>query len=280
VTLAPPLEALSRAVETALAEDIGTGDITTEAIVPRGTRLTAAIRSRQDGRIAGTDVARLVLARLPESASVEVVAPDGTDVEAGGTVAVLTGSTRSLLTGERVILNLLGRLSGIATATADVVRAIEGTGVAVKDTRKTTPGLRALEKYAVAVGGGVNHRFGLYDAVLIKDNHIVAAGSIASAVERVRRSLGESAPVQVEVDSLVQLEEALRCRVSAVLLDNMTPESLRAAVTMVAGRCQTEASGGITLANVREIAATGVDTISLGWLTHSAKSLDLGLDVA
>jgi nicotinate-nucleotide pyrophosphorylase (carboxylating) len=210
---------------------------------------------------------------------VKVVAADGTEVAAGGTVALLTGSARTLLTGERVILNLLGRLSGIATATAAVVRAVAGTGVAIKDTRKTTPGLRLLEKYAVACGGGVNHRSGLYDAVLVKDNHVAVAGSIAIAIERVRASLGAEFPVQVEVDTLAQLEEALACQVSAVLLDNMKPEQLRCAVALIDRRCHAEASGGITPANVRAVAETGVDSISLGWLTHSARSLDLGLDV-
>ncbi len=165
----------------------------------------------------------------------------------------------------------MGRLSGIATATAAVVRAVEGTGVAIKDTRKTTPGLRALEKYAVAVGGGVNHRSGLYDAVLIKDNHIGIARSITTAVERVRAALGADARIQVEVETLAELEEALQARVDAVLLDNMAPGLLKQAVALVAGRCHTEASGGITLANVREVAETGVDSISLGWLTHSVE---------
>jgi nicotinate-nucleotide pyrophosphorylase (carboxylating) len=279
VTLVPPLEALTKVVDLALAEDIGSGDITTDAVVPPGTPMSAVIRSRQVGRIAGVDAIQLVLSRLPELATVQIIAPDGTDVAAGATVAELAGSARTLLTGERVILNLLGRLSGIATATAAVVRQVEGTGVAIKDTRKTTPGLRLLEKYAVAVGSGVNHRSGLYDAVLIKDNHIAVAGSITAAVLRLRGKLGETVPIQVEVDSLAQLEEALSCRVAAVLLDNMTPDELRRAVSLVAGRCQTEASGGITPDNVRAIAATGVNAISLGWLTHSVRSLDLGLDI-
>lgn len=280
MTLRPPLEALAKVVQMALTEDVGSGDITTDAVVPPGTQVSAVIRSRQAGRIAGVDTVQLVLARLPEPASVELIAPDGTDVAAGDTIAVLSGSARSLLTGERVILNLLGRLAGIATATATVVRAVEGTCVAIKDTRKTTPGLRLLEKYAVAVGGGVNHRSGLYDAVLIKDNHIGIAGSITIAVERARSKLGEQMPIQVEVETLDELEDALSCRVAAVLLDNMPPDQLRRAVSVVAGRCHTEASGGITLVNVREIAETGVDSISLGWLTHSAKALDLGLDLA
>jgi nicotinate-nucleotide pyrophosphorylase (carboxylating) len=278
---AAPLAELTRVVQAALAEDLGDrGDVTTEAIVPAGTPLQAVIRSREPGRIAGSDAIPLVLAQFSEAATGSIAAPDGSDVTAGDVVATLSGSARTLLTGERVMLNLLGRLSGIATATAAVVRAVEGTGAAIKDTRKTTAGLRALEKYAVAVGGGVNHRFGLYDAVLIKDNHIGVAGSIAGAIDRVRARWGEDFPVQVEVDTLEQLEQALNCEVEAVLLDNMAPDQLCRAVAIAHGRCHLEASGGVTLANVRAIAETGVDSISLGWLTHSARSLDLGLDVA
>lgn len=276
---AAPLEALTRVVQAALAEDLGRrGDITTDAIVPAGTRMTAVIRSREPGRIAGSDTIPVVLAQFTEPATGDVRAHDGTDVGAGDAVAALSGSARTLLSGERVILNLLGRLSGIATATAAVVRAVAGTGVAIKDTRKTTPGLRALEKYAVAIGGGVNHRFGLYDAVLIKDNHIGVAGSIAGAVEQVRSRWGTAFPIQVEVDTLAQLEEALASQVNAVLLDNMSPEQLRCAVAIAGKRCHLEASGGITLANVRAVADTGIDSISLGGLTHSTRSLDLGLD--
>jgi nicotinate-nucleotide pyrophosphorylase (carboxylating) len=279
--LQPPLAAFARIVDSALAEDLGDrGDITSDSIVPAGISMTAVIRSREAGRVAGADAIGLVLGRFPAAASANVVAADGSDVGAGSRIAVLSGSARTILSGERVILNLLGRLSGIATATHAVVRAVEGTGVAIKDTRKTTPGLRLLEKYAVAVGGGVNHRSGLYDAVLIKDNHIAVAGSLTTAVERVRARLGAAIPVQVEVDSLAQLEEALACGVGSVLLDNMAPEQLRRAVAIVDHRCHTEASGGITLANVHSVAETGVDSISLGWLTHSARSLDLGLDIA
>lgn len=278
---AAPLADFARVVKSALAEDLGeAGDVTTEAIVPVESRTQAVIRSREPGRIAGTDSIALVLEHWRGTANAVVEVPDGGDVAAGGIVATLDGAARTLLSGERVMLNLLGRLSGIATATAAVVRAVEGTGAAIKDTRKTTPGLRALEKYAVAVGGGVNHRFGLYDAVLVKDNHIGVAGSIADAVARVRERWREALPVQVEVDTLAQLDEALACRVDAVLLDNMTPEQLRCAVAIAGKRCHLEASGGITLANVRAVAETGVDSISLGWLTHSARSLDLGLDVA
>jgi nicotinate-nucleotide pyrophosphorylase (carboxylating) len=271
---------MAEVVRAALAEDLGDrGDITTDAVVPADSRMTAVIRSREPGRIAGVDAVAIVLAQFSAPATASVEAPDGTDVRAGHAVATLSGSARTLLTGERVILNLLGRLSGIATATAAVVRAVEGTDVAIKDTRKTLPGLRALEKYAVALGGGVNHRFGLYDAMLVKDNHISVAGSIASAVARLRERWGEAIPIQVEVDTLAQLEEALACRVPAVLLDNMSPDQLRCAVALAGRRCHLEASGGVTLANVRAVAETGVDSISLGWLTHSSRSLDLGLDV-
>jgi nicotinate-nucleotide pyrophosphorylase (carboxylating) len=280
VTPAAPLDALARVVADALAEDFGAaGDITTDSVVPADTHMSAAIRSRQAGCIAGSDAIAMVLARLPGSARAAIHVADGAKVRAGDTIACVSGPARSLLSGERVMLNLLGRLSGIATATAAAVRAVEGTGARIKDTRKTTPGLRALEKYAVAVGGGVNHRAGLYDAVLVKDNHIGVAGSVTAAVVRVRARLGAAVPVQVEVDSLAQLEEALRCGVEAVLLDNMAPDALRRAVAIVDHRCHTEASGGITLANVRAVAETGVDSISLGWLTHSAQSLDLGLDI-
>jgi nicotinate-nucleotide pyrophosphorylase (carboxylating) len=262
--LEPPAEALVRIVATALAEDLGErGDITTTSIVPTGTPMSGVIRGRDAGRICGVGAIGIVLSRLPEPASATIAVADGNDIEAGDAIALLSGSARTLLTGERVMLNLIGRLSGIATATAAAVRAVEGTGVAIKDTRKTTPGLRLLEN----------------DAVLVKDNHIAVAGSIKAAVGRVRSNLGPAFPVQVEVDTLGQLEEALGCGVTSVLLDNMQPEQLRRAVGIVDGRCHTEASGGITLANVRAIAETGVDSISLGWLTHSARSLDVGLDI-
>lgn len=277
---APPIEALKRIADVALAEDLGAaGDITTDSIISPGTLLQAEIRSRQAGRIAGADVIALAFARFPEPASVAIVAPDGSDVSPGETVARISGSARTVLSAERTILNILGRLSGIATATAAVVRLVSGFQVAIKDTRKTTPGLRVLERYAVAVGGGVNHRSGLYDAVLIKDNHIGAARSITTAVDRVRARLGATRPVQVEVESLDELKEALHCNVSAVLLDNMSPDQLRLAVRLADRRCHTEASGGITIANVADVAATGVDAVSLGWLTHSARVLDLGLDI-
>jgi nicotinate-nucleotide pyrophosphorylase (carboxylating) len=279
--VAAPIDALRQVVDLALAEDLGAaGDITTESVIPPGTPFAAEIRSREAGRIAGTDVVAIAFARFPESATATIVATDGSVVGPGDPIARISGSARTVLSAERTILNVLGRLSGIATATAIVVHRIAGTRTIIKDTRKTTPGLRALERYAVAVGGGVNHRSGLYDAVLIKDNHIDIAGSITASVERVRARLGVAMPVQVEVETMDELEEALRCKVSAVLLDNMSPDELRQAVVLVNGRCYTEASGGITLTNVREVAASGVDAISLGSLTHSVRVLDLGLDAA
>jgi nicotinate-nucleotide pyrophosphorylase (carboxylating) len=276
-----PIAALAGAVEIALAEDLDdAGDITTDAVVPQAEPVKAQIRSRQYGRIAGVDCIAIALSKLPEPAQVAVVARDGSDVVPGEVIARLSGSARTILTTERTILNILCRLSGIASATASVVSQVASYRTVIKDTRKTTPGLRAIEKYAVTVGGGVNHRIGLYDAVLIKDNHIALAGSIPAAVERVRSQRGHAMPIQVEVDSLEQLDEALGCGVESVLLDNFPLDRLREAVTRVAGRCLTEASGGVTPANVAEVAATGVDAISLGWLTHSAPALDLGLDFA
>jgi nicotinate-nucleotide pyrophosphorylase (carboxylating) len=280
MSLAPPVETLRRLVDAALSEDLDTvGDITTDAVIPPGTLLSAEIRSRGIGRVAGVDVAALTFAKFPEHAAAEILRADGSDVLPGDSVIRVTGSARTILTAERTILNVLSWLSGIASATALVVRQVAGTRAVIKDTRKTTPGLRSLERYAVAIGGGVNHRSGLYDAVLIKDNHIGIAGSITTAVQRSRAQAPRFTPVQVEIDTLEQLEEALRCQVDAVLLDNMAPDELRRAVLRVDGRCHTEASGGITPENVRDIAETGVDAISLGWLTHSSRALDLGMDL-
>jgi nicotinate-nucleotide pyrophosphorylase (carboxylating) len=216
---------------------------------------------------------------LDEDIQWEVNCPDGTPVTGGATLATIRGTTRSVLTGERVALNFLGRLSGIATATSQMVAAVEDYPTRVTCTRKTTPGLRALEKYAVRAGGGTNHRFGLDDAVLIKDNHLAAVGSISTAVERIRSSIGHMVKVQVEVDTLEQLEELLTCRVDAVLLDNMSPTTLREAVEKVRGTLITEASGGVSLETARDIAAAGVDLISVGWLTHSAPALDVALEI-
>ncbi len=276
----PPL-LVEGAVAAALEEDLGTaGDITTDAIIPAEAKSEAAIVVRQAGVVAGLDLAEAAFRALdPEARFVRLV-EDGGRVAAGTTIASVSAKTRALLTGERTALNFLNRLSGIATLTAAYVKAVEGTGVRIACTRKTTPGLRVFEKYAVRAGGGVNHRFGLYDAVLVKDNHIAAAGGLAKALEGLRARSGNLAKVkiEVEVDTLDQLAEALRFPIDAVLLDNMDVETLRKAVKLVAGRVVTEASGGVTLETVREIAATGVDVISVGALTHSPRSLDSSLE--
>jgi nicotinate-nucleotide pyrophosphorylase (carboxylating) len=266
-------------VRAALLEDIGrAGDITTDAIVSAGARARTALVARQAGRVAGLDLALLAFDLLDRSIVAEVQRPDGSAVAAGDAIAILAGPARGILSAERVALNFLCHLSGIATATAAIVDAVRGHRARVTCTRKTTPGLRAVQKYAVRVGGGANHRFGLDDAVLIKDNHIAAAGGIACAVERVRAAVGHLVKVELEVDALVQLDEALAAGVDAVLLDNMPPEALREAVETVGGRAITEASGGITPATAPAIAATGVDLMSVGWLTHSITALDIGLD--
>ncbi|PWC46614.1 carboxylating nicotinate-nucleotide diphosphorylase [Azospirillum sp. TSA6c] len=267
-------------VRAALAEDLGrAGDITTDSIIPADAVATARIAARKDGRVAGLEAALIAFRLLDPGISVTVERTDGDDVPPGGTIATLTGKARALLTAERTALNLMGRLSGIATATRALVREVEGTKARIVCTRKTTPGLRVLEKHAVKLGGGFNHRFGLDDAVLIKDNHIAVAGGVRPAVERVRAAIGHMVKVEVEVDTLDQLDELLGLPVDVVLLDNMDPDTLRRAVRMVDGRLLTEASGNVTLATVRAIAETGVDMISCGWLTHSAPNLDLGLDM-
>jgi nicotinate-nucleotide pyrophosphorylase (carboxylating) len=269
-------------VRAALLEDMGrAGDITTDAIVPADAGATAIVAARRDGRVAGLSAA-LTAFRLLDPASVfDIVCDDGTDVAAGGRIATVTARARTLLTAERTALNLLGRLSGVATATRTLVQAVAGTRARIVCTRKTTPGLRTLEKEAVRLGGGFNHRFGLDDAVLIKDNHVALAGGIHAAVERVRRHLGHMVKVEVEVDTLDQLAQllAMEPRVDAVLLDNMDPPTLARAVALVDGRMTTEASGNVTAASVRAIAESGVDMISVGWITHSAPCLDVGLDM-
>jgi nicotinate-nucleotide pyrophosphorylase (carboxylating) len=277
----PPLPTLviEPLVRAALLEDLGrAGDITTDAIVPREAHAETALVARLPGVVAGLDLALLAF-RLVDPAIVAAVQRiDGSRIAPGDVIASVSGPARGILTAERVALNFLCHLSGIATATAAIVDAVRDHRARVTCTRKTIPGLRAVQKYAVRVGGGANHRFGLDDAVLVKDNHIAAAGGIKAAVERVRGGIGHLVKVEVEVDTLAQLEEALAAGVDAVLLDNMQPEALQRAVAMVAGRAITEASGGITPATAPLIAATGVDLISIGWLTHSVTALDIGLD--
>ena len=266
-------------VRRALAEDLGrAGDLTTDAIVAPDAEAFGLIRARHDGRVAGLDVAAEVFRTLDPDVRVKIKVGDGEDAKAGATLAEVEGKARALLSAERVALNLLGRLSGIATATREVVRAIADHPAKVVCTRKTTPLLRALEKYAVRAGGGSNHRFGLDDAILIKDNHREVAGSAAEAVERARRHAGHLVKVEVEVDDLEELEEVLELGVDAVLLDNMTTSELRQAVAITRRRAVTEASGGITPETAPAVAATGVDLLSIGWLTHSVPVLDVGLD--
>src|SRR5690606_25593097 len=235
--------------------------------------------ARQPGVVAGLDVAALAFRLIDPAITMQTRKPDGSRLEPGDIVATLSGPTRGVLSAERVALNFLSHLSGIATATAGIVEAVRGHKARIVCTRKTTPGLRALEKHAVKAGGGYNHRFGLDDAVLIKDNHIAVAGGVAAAIERARAAVGHLLKIEVEVDTLEQLDEALSVGVDVVLLDNMSPEQLREAVRRVDGRAITEASGRINASTVQAVAATGVDVISAGWLTHSAPILDLGLDV-
>ncbi|NPU68906.1 carboxylating nicotinate-nucleotide diphosphorylase [Bradyrhizobium sp. 83012] len=268
-------------VRMALLEDLGrAGDITTDAIVPREQRASLQLRARQSGVIAGLDVARCAFQAVSPEVRMEIVRPDGSAVTAGDVIATISGPARGVLTGERVALNFLCHLSGIASATASLVAAVKGTRAQIVCTRKTTPGLRALEKYAVRAGGGGNHRFGLDDAVLIKDNHVAIAGGIKAAITRAKAHAGHLVRIEVEVDNLAQLEEALGLGVDAVLLDNMTPAELERAVGMVRGKAITEASGRITIETAPAIAATGVDLISVGWITHSSAALDIGLDDA
>ena len=275
--MAVATDTLERIVHAALAEDIGAGDVTTEATVPTDAVGSAAILVKEPGVVCGLHAVEATFRTLDPDLGFEAFAADGDVVEAPAIVARVTGSQRAILTGERVALNFLARLSGIATLTRLYVDAVAGTGTAVLDTRKTTPGLRALEKHAVAAGGGRNHRFGLDDAVLIKDNHLRATGSIAAAVEHVRKAT--DLQVEVECETLDQVGEALDASVDAILLDNMTLDELRQAVRLAGGRARLEASGGVTLENIRAVAETGVDEISVGALTHSARSLDVSLEL-
>jgi nicotinate-nucleotide pyrophosphorylase (carboxylating) len=263
-------------VAVALSEDVGTGDLTTQQVVPADATCTAQILVKEPGVVCGLDLAAEVFRELDPTLRFEPLAADGDRIDGRTVVARVTGRAAPVLTGERTALNFLGRLSGIATLTRRFVDAIEGTGAEILDTRKTTPGLRVLEKHAVECGGGRNHRFGLYDAILIKDNHLAVAGSIADAVARAKDA---GVPVQVEVDTLDQLREALDAGAESILLDNMPPATMREAVAITAGRAKLEASGGVTLDTVRSIADTGVDFISIGALTHSARSLDVSLEV-
>jgi nicotinate-nucleotide pyrophosphorylase (carboxylating) len=277
-TLALDSDAVERVVAFALAEDVGAGDVTTESTVDADARCRAELVVEEEGVVCGLPVAAAVFGALDERVSLERRSDEGDRIAPDTVVAELEGPARAILTGERTALNFLARLSGIATLTNRYVDAVAGTRAQILDTRKTTPGLRALEKYAVRCGGGTNHRFGLHDAVLVKENHIRAAGSITAAIEALRRA-DAALPVDVEAETFADIREALASGVERILLDNMTPDDIRAAVELVDGRAQLEASGGITLENVRAFAEAGVDFISIGALTHSVRSLHVSLEV-
>ncbi|WP_417278902.1 carboxylating nicotinate-nucleotide diphosphorylase [Celeribacter sp.] len=280
MTLSPlPHLMIEPVVRRALEEDLGlAGDITSMGAIPAGHRSVVTAVSRTEGVIAGLDCAEIACHLVDPKIKFTRLVEDGAPVSPGTHIATFEGPSRSLLTAERTALNFMGHLSGIASVTAGLVRAVAGTTAAITCTRKTTPGLRALEKYAVRAGGGMNHRYSLADAVLIKDNHIALAGGIRPALEGVRAVAGHLVKIEIEVDTLEQLAQVLEIGADAVLLDNMSPEMLREAVAMVDGRAITEASGGITPETAASVAASGVDLISLGWITHSAPVLDIGLD--
>lgn len=279
--LEPPDPGVVRAmVRQALVEDVGPGDITATAVVPRSARAVAHLVARTAGVLAGAEVAALTFSLVEPRVEVEYHQRDGSRLAPGQRVLTVQGPARGILTAERVALNFVQRLSGVATLTDRYVAAIEGTGATIVETRKTTPGLRVLEKYAVRAGGGRNHRQALYDGILIKDNHLLVAGSVRTAIERARAYAPHTMRVQVEVDTLAQVEEALAAGADAITFDNMSPEQAGTAVGLVAGRAITEASGQVTLETVPAYAAVGVDIISVGALTHSAPALDLGLDFA
>jgi nicotinate-nucleotide pyrophosphorylase (carboxylating) len=264
-------------IQNALAEDIGDGDVTTDCIIPPEVTLEGQFMAKAGGIVAGLDVVRLTFALLDERGQFTPHVVDGQAVETGAPIATVSGSGRALLSGERVALNLLQRMSGIATLTRHFVDAVSSTKAVILDTRKTAPGLRLLDKWAVTLGGGQNHRFGLYDMVLIKDNHISAAGSITEAVKRVRALDQRSRPIEIEVKTLAELKETLELAVERILLDNMSPAQMREAVQIARGRTPLEASGNVSLEDVADIAATGVDYISVGALTHSVPALDISL---
>jgi nicotinate-nucleotide pyrophosphorylase (carboxylating) len=271
---------IERVIEAALAEDVGPGDVTSEAVLEDARRCQVRVLVKDEGVVCGLPVAKAVFRRLDPDVLFEPLAADGERVGAApAAVARVEGHARALLAGERTALNLLGRLSGVATLTRRFADAVEGTGVVILDTRKTTPGLRTLEKYAVRCGGGRNHRLGLYDAILIKDNHVRLAGGVAAALARAGANRRNGLAIEVEADTLDDVREALAAGADRILLDNMLPGQLAEAVALADGRAELEASGGVSLATVRELAETGVDSISVGALTHSARSLDVSMEV-
>ncbi|HMD89689.1 MAG TPA: carboxylating nicotinate-nucleotide diphosphorylase [Anaerolineaceae bacterium] len=264
------------AVRRALDEDIGSGDVTTDSIVPAEAIMSGKIIAKQSGIVAGLDVAEMAFCMLDNKVAFSRQVAEGDPVEDHQLLAVISGKARALLTGERTALNFLGRMSGIATLTRQFVEAVAGTKAVILDTRKTAPGLRAVDKLAVRRGGGKNHRFGLYDMILIKDNHIDFAGSLVEAVQRAK-TVNQNLEIEVEARSLEDVQLALKAGVNKILLDNMTPDMMRQAVVINQGRASLEASGNVTLGNVRQVAETGVDYISIGALTHSAKAFDVSL---
>jgi len=270
---------IDKIIEQALLEDIGTGDITTDSIIPYDLKTKGIIKTKEEGVIAGLKIANLVFKKLDSEIIFEKKIKDGTKVTRDKVLAEISGPARTILKGERVALNFLQRMSGIATITSKFCQQVKDLPVRIVDTRKTTPGLRILEKYAVRIGGGYNHRFGLYDAVLIKDNHIAIAGGIKSAVNSIRKQISHMVKIEVEVENLSQLQEALEMKVDIIMLDNMDLNTMKRAVKTVKGKALIEASGGVTLEKVRKIAQTGVDLISIGTLTHSVKSLDIGMEI-
>ena len=266
-------------LQRALAEDIGTGDLTTSSILSPDLKLAGQIVARNQGIVAGLEVAGLVFELVDQEIVATFHVADGDSIARGQTLAQVRGPGTGVLSGERVALNFLQRMSGIATLTHQFVEAVKGSKAVILDTRKTAPGLRVLDKLAVRLGGGENHRFGLYDMVLIKDNHIAAAGSISQAINKVRASIGKALAVEVEVKSMAEFEEALAFRPDRIMLDNMSLQDMSRAVALAAGRVELEASGNVTLENVTDIAGTGVDFISVGALTHSARALDISLEI-
>jgi nicotinate-nucleotide pyrophosphorylase (carboxylating) len=273
-----PLE-LRKMIERCLCEDLGAGDITTNSIVYADNVTNGYIVAKESGYVAGLPLAEMVFQILDAGVEFRVLLPEGSKIEGGMVLAEISGNTRAILTGERLALNFLQHLSGIATRTARLVELAAGGKACVVDTRKTTPGLRMVEKYAVRVGGGHNHRFGLFDGVLIKDNHIKIAGGITPAIKAARRGSPHTARIEVEVEDLAGVNEALAAGAEVIMLDNMSPAEMREAVNMIAGRALVEASGGVTEDNIRAVAEAGVDLISVGALTHSVKALDISLDL-
>lgn len=270
---------IDKIIEQALLEDIWTGDITSESIIPYDLKAKGIIKTSDEGVVAGLDIVFLVFKKLDSEICFQSKTKDGNKILPGEILAKITGPAQTILKGERVALNFLQRMSGIATITSKFCQEVKAFPVRIVDTRKTTPGLRILEKYAVRMGGGYNHRFGLYDAVLIKDNHIVVAGGIRSAVNSVRKQISHTVKIEVEVENLSQLQEALKMKTDIIMLDNMDLENMKKAVKMARGKVLIEASGGITLEKVRKIAQTGVNLISIGTLTHSVKSLDISMEI-